>query len=104
MDQCGLLVEVFEAPAYLPDHLLQGAEDPVAEVVLPQVVPEMFHRVEFRAVRRQRDQLHVRRHTESKRPVPTGSIQEHQAVLIREAGCGVGQKERHGFGINPGQD
>ena len=53
MDQFWLVVEGLEAAAYLLDHLLQGVKDAVAEVVLPQMIPEMFHRVEFGAVRRQ---------------------------------------------------
>ena len=104
MDQFWLVVEGLAASAYLLDHLPQGVKDPVAQVVLPQMIPEMFHRVEFGAVGRQGQQLHVWGDAQSQRPVPASSIEQQQAVLVGEASRGVRQKERHGLGVHPGQD
>jgi hypothetical protein len=38
-----------------------GFEDAVAEIVLAQILPDIFHRVEFRAIRRQMQEVYVRR-------------------------------------------
>jgi len=45
----------------------------------------MLHRVELGTLRRQRFNPHIFRHCQVIRPVPTGSIQEHQDKLLRKA-------------------
>jgi len=36
--------------------------------------------------------------------VPTGTLQQQQAVVAGETGGGVREEQRHRRGINPGQD
>ena len=80
MDRFRLLVQGLEASAYLLDDVLQGVKDPVAQVVLPQMIPKMFHWVEFGAVGRQGQQLHVWGDAQSQRPVPASSIEQQQTA------------------------
>ena len=52
-----VLVQVMESGAVLLDDGMQRGEDLVPDVVLAQVVPEVFDRVEFRAVGREREEV-----------------------------------------------
>jgi len=49
-----------EAGAELIDDGAQRRKDSVTDIILPQVVPEVFHRVEFGAVGREGQQVKVR--------------------------------------------
>jgi hypothetical protein len=104
LDQLRLTVEISKACADLIDHAVQRAKDAVAEIVLTQVVPEVFPWVEFRAVGRQPQQVHRRGDLQRGGGMPSRSIQEHEAVFFTEVGCGVSQEHRHSFGIHPGQN
>jgi hypothetical protein len=44
--------KVLKALAKAVLYLIQATEGPIAEIVLPQVIPYSFYRVEFRTVRR----------------------------------------------------
>jgi flavin-binding protein dodecin len=46
------MVEISKANADLIDDGIRRAEDAVADVVLAQVIPDVFHRIRFRAVGR----------------------------------------------------
>ena len=99
-----MFVEVTEASAELIDDRVQRGEDLVSDVVLAQVIPEVFDRVEFGAVGRKRQQVEGGGNLQAPGGVPTGAIQQHQAMVVGEAGGGVRQEQGHGFGIHPGQN
>lgn len=83
-------------------ELLQGVEDPVCEIILPQVFPHPLHRVQLRAIGRKKQELHARGHAQVIGPMPTCAIQEHQAEIPGEFLSGIGQEDRHDLGIQPG--
>jgi len=97
-------MEVMEACAELVDDGVQRREGVVSDVILAQVFPEMLDRVQLRTVRWQGQQVQGGRDAQGQRPVPSGSIQQHQAMLLGELRGRVGQEHRHGFGVHPGQD
>ena len=49
-----------EAGAELIDYGVERRKDLVPHIVFPQVVPEVFHGIEFGAVGRERQQVKVR--------------------------------------------
>jgi len=99
-----MLVQVMEAGRELVNDRVQRGEDLVSDVVLAQVIPEMFDRVEFRAVGRERQQVEGGGNLQGGGAVPTGAIQQHQAMVVGKTSGGVRQEQGHGFGIHPGQD
>ena len=99
-----MLVEVMEACAELVDDGVQRPKDVVADVILAQVFPEMLDRVQLWTVGWQGQQVHRGRDAQGQRSVPSGSIQQHEAMLFGELRGRVGQEQRHGFGVYPGQD
>ncbi len=103
-DEIGVLVKVMEACAELVDDSIQRREDLVADVILTQVFPEMLDRVQLGAVGWQGQQVQRGRDPQGRRSVPSGSIQQHEAMLFGELRGRVGQEHRHGFGVHPGQD
>ena len=52
-----MLVQVMEASRELIDDRVQRGEDLISDVVFTQVIPEVFDRVEFGAVGRERQQV-----------------------------------------------
>ena len=104
MDDLAVLVQIMEAGAEMIDDRVQRLEGLVADVVLAQVIPEVFDRIKFRAVGRERQQVECGGNLQGRGGVPTGAIQQHQAMVVGKAGGGVGQKQGHGLGIHPGQD
>ena len=52
-----MLVQVMEAGRELIDDCVQRGEDVVSDVVFAQVIPEVFDRIEFGAVRWERQQV-----------------------------------------------
>jgi len=93
-----------EAGAEMIDNGLQRRQDLVADVVLAQVIPDVFDGVKFRAVGWERQQVECGGNLQGRGGVPTGAIQQHQAMLVGKAGGGVCQEQGHGLGINPRQD
>ena len=103
-DEVGVLMEVMEACAELVDDGVQRREDVVADVILAQVFPEVLDRVQLGAVGWQGQQVQRGRDAQGRRSVPSGSIQQHQAMFFGELRGRVGQEQRHGFGVHPRQD
>ena len=68
------------------DDLIVIIEHTVREMVLPQVLPDIFHRVEFWSARGQQNRGDVSGHIQFGRDVPAGAIH-------RQDGMGA---ERHG--------
>lgn len=103
LNQLGLSMQWPEAHAELRDDLVERVEEAVAEVILPQVFPEVLDRIQFRAVGRQREQLQGGWHPQIQRRMPSGPIQHHPAVVVAELGGRACQEQGHGLGIDPGQ-
>ena len=82
MDDLLVLVEVMEAGAELSDDGIQRIEVLVSDVVLAQVIPDVFDRVEFGAIGRKRKEVEGRRDSQGSGFVPTGAIQQHQAMVV----------------------
>jgi hypothetical protein len=75
-------VEISKSHADLIDDGAQRAKDAVADVVLAQVIPEVFYRVQFRAEGRQPQQMHRRGDLKAGGRVPSRPIQEQGAVFL----------------------
>ena len=99
-----MLVEVMEACAELVDDGIQRREDLVADIIFAQEFPEMLDRVQLWTVGWQGQQVHGGRNAQGRCSVPSGSIQQHEAMLFGELRGRVSQKHGHGFGVYPGQD
>jgi len=99
-----VLVQGMKAGGELIHDCVQRGEDSVGDVVLAQVIPEVFDRVEFGAVGREGQQMNGGGNLQGRGGMPTGPIQQHQAMIVGEAGGGVGEEQGHGFAIHPGQD
>ncbi len=104
MDDLAVLVQVMEASRELIHDRVQRGEDLVSDVVLAQVISHVFDRVEFGAVRRERQQVKGRGNLQGCGGMPTGTVQQHQAMVVGKTGGGVRQEQGHGFGIHPRQD
>ena len=85
-------------------HLVQGVEDLIVYIVFANVLPDVFGGIQFRRVGRQGKQSHVGRHGQFMGLVPSGSIEKHDAVFVRKLRRGLGQKDAHQTGIDPGQN
>ncbi len=76
-----------------------GREDPVGDPVLPQILPDVLDRVEFRRFGGQRQKRHVRWHLQLARDVPARLIeQQHRMRAWRHGLRDLGQMQRHGLG------
>ena len=95
-------MELFQAPAKGFLDFVQRIEGGVAKRGVPQVVPDMLDRIEFRAIGGQRDQPQSVGNRQGVRPVPTGTVKYHHADLSSKAACRVTEKHRHGVGVHPG--
>ena len=70
------------------DDRVAGVEDAIGEVVLAQMLPDVFDRIELWGIRRERRQADVVRHFQLVTGwVPASSIQRHDGV---RAGCDGG--------------
>jgi hypothetical protein len=98
------MVEISKAHADLIDDGIWRAEDTVADVVLAQVILDMSHRIQFRAVRRQPQQVHRRRNLQAGGGVPSRPIQDHEAGFFAEAGLVLKQQSQTGAGGRLSQD
>jgi hypothetical protein len=67
----GKLVPCFTA---MVDEIVIRFENAIGEPVVADELPDVFHRVEFGAFRRQGDNGDVGRHNEARRHVPSGLI------------------------------
>jgi hypothetical protein len=83
--------------------VVEVAEDVVCEAVLAQGVPNVFRRVELRAVWRQEHQSHVVRHAQFARNVPTSLVHDHEDEFGGVALGDFCQEHRHRLSVDPGQ-
>ena len=97
-------MQVVQACFHGIHHLVQIGEYQIAHLVLADVFPHMLGWVQFGTVGRQGDQSHAGGDDEIVRLVPSGAIQEHDAVLVWELGGCLRQEQGHQPGVNPGQD
>ena len=101
----GLLDKPVPGIAAVVEDVVVGCEDPVAEPVVAQVLPDILDRVEFRGSWRQREQGDVVGHDDVMGDVPSGSV-EHQDGM----GAGIdGEADlfevcRHRRGVAARQD
>jgi hypothetical protein len=87
------------------DEVVVGLEDAVGEPVVAHELPDVFHRIEFGAFRRQGDDGDVGRHDETRRHVPACLIdQEHGVGAWRDSLGDLDEVQVHRLGIAGGQD
>ena len=96
-----MLVQVMWAGAELIDDRVQRKEELLADVVLAQMIPQVFDRVELGAVGQELEQVEGERNPQGDGFVPTGAIPQHQVVVVRKAGGDVRKEEGPGLGIYP---
>ena len=65
---------------------------------------DMFHRIQFRAIWRERDKLDRLRHTQFPGSMPACAIKQHETEVSCQGLLCVRKKNRHGFRIDPGHD
>jgi hypothetical protein len=86
----GICISLFQASQRIEDAVV-GVQDPVAEKVAAQKRPDIFHRIEFRRIRRQWQQHDVARHLEPRLAVPAGAVEHQQGDgSHRDASAGLG--------------
>lgn len=82
-----------------------GGEDAVRQPVLPHELPDVFLRIELRALGGQRDDGDVRRHNQLRRHVPSGLIHKQHGVSAGSNSLrDFGEVEVHRRGVAPGQN
>ncbi len=100
----GLLDEPVPGTTAVVDDVIVAAEDAVRESVVPHEPPGVLDRVEFWALRRQRDEGDVRWHLEPVRQVPSGLVEQHGMRARRHRGGDLGEVQAHGYDVAVGQD
>ncbi len=99
-DSPGLIDELVPGVAALVEDLVVGFEDPVGEPVVAHELPDVFLRVQLRALRRQWNQRDVGRDGELGGEMPAGLIDEQGGMGARRNLCGdFGQMEIHRLGV-----
>jgi hypothetical protein len=63
--------------------VLVACEDAVGDPVVAQELPDIFDRIEFGTLRRQRDESDVLRPDEAARQMPTGLIEQKRGMSAR---------------------
>jgi hypothetical protein len=87
------------------DEIIVGLEDAVREPIVAHELPDVFHRVELGAFRRQGDDGDVGRNDEPRRRVPAGLIgQEHGVSAGRDGRGDCDEMQVHRLGVAGGQD
>lgn len=87
------------------DDVVVGGEDAVRQPVVAHELPDVFHRVELGALRRQGDDADVVRHGELAGHMPACLIHQHGSMGTRgDHQRYLGKVQRHCFGIADGQD
>ena len=87
------------------DEIVVGFEDAVREPVVTHELPDVFHRVELGAFRRQGDDGDVGWYDEPRRHVPAGLIgQEHGVSAGRDGRGDCDEMQVHRLGVAGGQD
>jgi len=91
--------------AAVVEQVIIGYEDPVGEPVVAHELPEVFDRVQFGALGRQRHEGDVGGHGEAMRQVPSRLVEDDNGMAAWCDFCGnLGQVQVHGFGVAGGQD
>src|ERR1700726_2545528 len=75
----GHVDELVPGEAAVVKKVLVACEDSVGDPVVTQELPDVFDRIEFGTLRRQRDESDVLRHDEAARQMPTGLIEQKRA-------------------------
>ena len=67
----------------------------------PEMIPDVFHGIQFRTIRRKKKQGHICRNTEFVRGMPSCGIKKHEAMVMETfLGC-CRKKYGHYFRIHP---
>jgi hypothetical protein len=91
--------------AAVVDDLIIGVEDPVRKPVIAHELPDVFLRIQLRALCRQRDQRDVRGNIRSARQTPSGLIEKKDGVCARGGLRGdLGEMQVHRLGDTTRQD
>src|SRR5260370_4711827 len=100
-----LVDELVPGEAAVCEDVVVGAEDAVGEPVVAHELPDVFDRVEFGRLRRQRHQGDVVGDVELGREVPAGLIEQQNSMRSRRHRLGdLGQMQSHRSGIAARQD
>jgi hypothetical protein len=87
------------------EQVLVGCEDTVGEPVVTDELPDVFDRVQFRALGRQGHESDVGWNDEVMREMPSGLVEEENRMPAwADRGGNLGQVQVHGFGIAGRQD
>lgn len=76
----------------------------VAEVVFPDVIPQMLGGIEFGTVRRQKEEAHRAWDTQGMGLVPAGSVHNNKADIVGKLVLDVREEDGHRFRIEPGHN
>lgn len=83
----------------LQNRAFEGIEDAIREMVPAEDVPEQFHRVQFRRIRGQIDQMHPLRKVQPLGFVGRGAVRDHNQEIVRMGLPDLVQKTVHAFRI-----
>ena len=93
-----------EAGHELVFDAVHRVEDEVGEGLLAEEIPDVFGGVELRAVGREWGKAHVFGDDDIVGCVPAGAVKQHEDEFGRVAPSHFGEEERHGLGIDGGED
>lgn len=97
-------MESVKADLHHIHDLIEVGEHLVAYIVLADVFPDVFGRIQIRAVGWERNQRHIGRDDKVVRLMPTRAIEEHHAMFSGKLGSCVRQEHRHHLGVHERQD
>ena len=83
---------------------IDTVEDAVVKGLFPQIVPEMFNRIEFRRVRREREQAQIVGQPERSTLTPPGAIEDHHDPVVGMTRADLIEKQLHAGAIDVRQD
>ena len=104
-DAPGLAGQPVPRLAAMGDDVVVGAEDLVGEPVVPQELPDIFLRVQFRRTGWQRQKGNVAGHFEPGRHMPSGLVEHNDRMRAGvHRGADLVQMRLHGGRVAPGHD
>ena len=95
----GHVGELVPGEAAVVKKVLVACEDVVGDPVVAQELPDVFDRIEFGTLRRQRDESDVLRHDEAARQMPTGLIEQKRGMSAN-----FGKMQVHRLSVAGGQN
>ena len=99
-----LIGEAVPGEAALVEDVVVGFEDAVRQPVIAHELPDVFDRVEFGALRRQRHERYVGRNDQRPRAVPPRLVEQQHGMSARCYGSRyLGEVEPHALGVAPWQ-